>query len=69
MLMFDDKREIKYYNNDVAQTSVMVGKDGITKIKVYKEHGNGDFIPYLAVWKGDVLYMRTPAIGKEIIYS
>jgi hypothetical protein len=47
---------------------VAVGRDGITKIEVYKEHGNGDFIPYLAVWKDGILFMRTPAIGKEIIY-
>lgn len=69
MLMFDDEREIKYYNNDIAQETVKVGKDGVTKIEVYKEHGNGDFIPYLAVWKGDVLFMRTAAIGKEIVYA
>jgi hypothetical protein len=69
MLMYDDEREIKYYNNDIAQETVSVGKDGVTKIEVYKEHGNGDFIPYLAVWKGNVLFMRTAAIGKEIVYA
>jgi len=69
MLMFDDEREIKYYNNDIAQETVAVGKDGVTKIEVYKEHGNGAFIPYLAVWKGEVLFMRTASIGKEIVYA
>lgn len=69
MLMYDDERVIKYYNNDISQETVSVGKDGVTKIEVYKEHGNGDFIPYLAIWKGDVLFMRTAAIGKEIVYE
>jgi len=68
-LMYDDEREIAYYNNDLAQQTVSVGKDGVTKIEVYAEHGNGDFIPYLAVWRGDVLFMRTPAIGKDIVYA
>ena len=68
MLMNDDEREIKLINNDVAQETIAVGKDGVTKIEVYREHGNGDFIPYLKVWKKDLLFMRTPAIGKEIIY-
>ena len=67
--MYDDEREIRYYNNDVSQKTVAVGFEGVTKIEVYKEHGNGDFIPYLAVWTGDVLFMRTPAIGKEIVYT
>ena len=40
MLMHDDEREIKYYNNDLAQETIAVGKDGVTKIEVYKEHGN-----------------------------
>jgi len=66
--MFDDEREIKYYNNDAAQVTVAVGKDGVTKIEVYKEQGPYEFIPYLKVWKGEVLFMRTPAIGKEIVY-
>ena len=68
-LMFDDDREITQYNNDIAQETVMVGRNGITKIEVYKEHGNGDFIPYLAVFNSEGLFMRTPAIGKEILYK
>jgi hypothetical protein len=66
--MYEDEREIKLYNNDVAQETVCVGKDRVTKIEAYKEHGSMDFIPYLAVWRGTALFMRTPAIGKEIVY-
>ncbi len=69
MLMFDDKREITYYLSDIAPERVCVGQNGVTKIEVYREHGNGDFIPYLAVWKGELIFMRTPAIGKEIHYT
>ena len=69
VLMFDDEREIILYNNDIAQETISVGRNGVTKIEVYKERGNGDFIPYLAVWKGEVLFMRTAAIGKEILYK
>jgi hypothetical protein len=69
MLMFDDEREISHFNNDQAQQTIAVGKEGVTKIEVYKEHGNGDFIPHIAVWKGDFLFMRTSALDKEIIYN
>ena len=69
MLMFDDEREISQINNDIAQTTIRVGEEGVTKIEAYKEHGNGDFIPYLAIWRGDVLFMRTPAIGKDVFYK
>jgi hypothetical protein len=67
--MFDDTREIKLYNDDLVQQTVSVGKQGITKIECYAEKGSLDFIPYLAVYKDDVLIMRTPAIGKEIVYK
>ena len=67
--MYDDERKIIQYNDNIAQQSIVVGIDGITKIEVYKEHGSGDFIPYLAIWKGGYLYMRTPGTDKEIIYE
>lgn len=69
MLMYDDKREIKYYNNDISQESIIVGRDGVTKIEVYNELYGEGIVPYLAVWVGDVIKMRTPAIGKEIVYK
>jgi len=69
MLMYNDCRSIKYYNNDITQITVAVGKDGVTKIEVYKECVGEGYIPYLAIWKGTTLTMRTPAIGKEIVYE
>ena len=69
MLMFDDDREIKLISSETAQETIAVGEMGITKIEVYKEHGNGDFIPYFAIWKDDVIVMRTPAIGKDVYYK
>lgn len=68
MRMYDDKREIKYYNNDITQETVAVGKNGVTKIEVYNEPYVDGVVPYLAVWEGSFLIMRTPAIGKEIVY-
>jgi hypothetical protein len=67
--MFEDTREIAFFNNDPAQETIAVGEQGVTKIVCYAEKGGLDFTPYLAVYKGDVLFMRTHAIGKEIVYT
>ena len=48
---------------------MIVGQMGITKIEVYQEHGERDYVPWLAVWKGEHLFMRTSAAGKDIIYK
>jgi len=68
MKMFDDKRRIRSYYDPLTKGLVNVGRMGVTKIEVYKENGNGAEIPYLAIWRGDFLSMRTPAIGKDIFY-
>jgi hypothetical protein len=67
--MMDDDREISGYSNDAAQQSIFVGQRGITKIEVYREHGERDYVPWLAIWKDGYLYMRTSAVGKEIVYK
>jgi hypothetical protein len=38
-----------------------VGRDGITRIEAYDEHGNGAFVPWFAVYKGDEMVMRVNA--------
>lgn len=69
MLMFDDDREIESVHDDSAAiTWHILGANGITKIQAYKEQGSLDFIPYLAIWKGDELVERRPAIGLRIMY-
>ena len=69
MLMFDDEREISHVNCDAKRWAIAVGSDSVTKIEVYKEHGSGDFIPFIKVWHGDFLAYRTPALDKEIVYK
>ena len=70
-LMHEDlDREISYYHYDNLGDVVMVGGvEGITKIQMYAEHGERDWVGYLAVFKGDKLWYRTPALGKDIVYK
>jgi hypothetical protein len=56
-------------SNATATVPNFVSEQGVTKIVCYAEKGGLDFTPYLAVYKGDVLFMRTHAIGKEIVYT
>ena len=55
--LLDDTREIKcvYWHPDGALT---VGSFGVTKIEAYREAGQGGYVPWFAVWKGDFLYQR-----------
>jgi len=67
--MFDDPREIEMVSNDDACINLyMLGQRGVTRIEVYKESGPMSYLPYIAIWKGDFLYERLPAIGLRITY-
>lgn len=68
-LLYEDKREIHLVNDNAAQVTYSVGRQGITKIEVYPEHGERDWIGWLAVWKGDFLWVRTSTTNKDIIYK
>lgn len=69
-VIFNDSREIKSIHNDSACITLhIVGVLGVTKIEAYKEYGYLDFVPYLAIWKGDFLAERCPAIGLRITYD
>ena len=69
-LMHEDlDREIAYYHYDSTDDIVGVGRLDITEIVMYAEHGERDWIGYLAVFKGDKLWYRTPALGKTIVYK
>lgn len=69
-VIFNDTREIHSIHDDAAAiTWHIVGTNGVTKIEAYKEYGSLDFTPYLAIWKGDFLAERRPAIGLRINYK
>jgi len=48
---------------------IKAGTDGVTKIVAYTECGQMAHVPWLAVYKGDEVYCRLDATGKEIYYS
>ena len=69
-VIFDDDREIESIHDDSAGiTWCIVGVNDITKIEVYKEHGEYGYVPYFAIWKGDFLYQRRPALGLRVDYK
>ena len=55
--VLDETRTIKsvYWHPDGAFT---VGVCGVTKIEAYREAGQGGYVPWFAVWKGDDLLQR-----------
>lgn len=38
-----------------------VGENKVTKIVAYKEHGQMEFVPFFAVYRGEELFRRIPA--------
>ena len=70
-----DEREITaYFSSYDKKLGDQVGKNGVTKIEGYKEiktyeSGFISIEPYLAIYKGDTIAFRTPAIDKEIVYA
>jgi hypothetical protein len=64
----EDKRPIKSISSDEGRYTLKIGQDGITKIEVYEEMGQMTYIPWIAIWKGDVLSIRMDVQGKSIEY-
>ena len=68
--MFDDERVICHVNDDSAcMTLYVLNQDGVTDIVCYKEYGERDHIPYLAIYKDGRLAIRHPAIGLTLYYK
>ena len=61
-----DDRPIRDIFNDYAAR--FVGQDGITKIVAYDEHGEMDWVPWFAIFKGDEIYERIPAKAWGVTY-
>jgi len=61
-----------FWDDDVG-SSYSINPDAVdppcTKIIPYEERGIHDFIPYLAVYKGDKIVCRVPAYKVSIFYK
>ena len=61
MGILDDDRPVKaIWTRDPEDygATVLVGCGGVTKIEAYGEPGQGAYVPWFAVWKGDVIDSR-----------
>lgn len=67
----EDKREIRaIVSPDLTHPeSIYVGWNGVTKIVAYDEYGLCSYTPWLAVYKGDYVWMRVAAQGWAIYYK
>lgn len=59
-----DKREIKWLILP-DNVEITVGSYGVTKIEAYDEYGQGAYIPWFKVWKGNHLDCRVNAAYVE----
>jgi hypothetical protein len=67
--MLDDKREVSAVIWANGNAWFRVGKHGTTAIKLYPETGPMGWVPWIAIYKGDVISDRIDAAGKEIEYA
>jgi len=68
--MFNDPREVVAIDDTAAAINhYRVGVQEVTKLVVYKEYSQLDFIPYIAVYMGEEIVTRLPAIGMTIHYK
>lgn len=70
-LIYDDPRPITavWYEGDFGGWRVGDLAYNCTRIVAYKEHGQGDFVPWLAVYSGDEIIARIPASMVTIRYG
>lgn len=68
--IIQDDREILiiHKSGDDQTDAYRVGHQGITKIVPYEENGQYCMLPFLAVYKGDVILARLPASDLFIQY-
>lgn len=55
--MFDDDRPIQSLVFEQGE-GITVGKSGVTKIEAYRECGELGYVPWFAVFRGDVVIRR-----------
>jgi hypothetical protein len=71
-LIYDDQRPIVacwYEQGGGFSLGQMVDGAVVTQIVAYKEHGEGDFVPWLAVYTGHEITLRCPASRVTICYA
>lgn len=55
--------------NETLSPHFKVGQSGVTSIEAYDENGHMASIPWLAIFKGDEIVLRTPACHVAISYA
>jgi len=68
-ILKDDRKITAYFLSGDKKQGEKVGKEGVTKIEAYGESGPYSYIAHLAIYKGDTIAFRTPALDKEIVYA
>lgn len=63
-----DNRAIKLIDVHPAQTTFRVGDKGITKIVAYDEHGEGGYVPWIAIFIDKGIWKRIPASMCSVTY-
>lgn len=69
-LIYDDPREIEaiFFFGDYGGGHE-VGQEGVTEIVAYKEMGQGSYVAFYAVKKGDQIAVRLPAHLVSVHYK
>lgn len=68
--LLEDSRSIQSVQLDTAQVEMWsVGSNGVTKIVCYQENGIHGYYPFLAIYKGDIVTERAPALDYRIVYK
>ena len=65
--VIDDPRPIECITQDIL--SIRVGEGGVTKIITYPEAGQGGYVPWAAIFKGEFLWKRVDLAGFMVIYK
>lgn len=73
-LIYDDPREIAsiWFPGEGAggwQTARPDAHFGCSRIVAYREHGQGDYVPYYAVYRGEEIIARVPASFVAVHYA
>lgn len=67
-LIYDDPRTILGISTNEADVG-WVGNEGVTEIVAYKEMGQGSYVAFYAVKRGDEIWKRVPASMVMVRYG
>lgn len=63
-----DDMPIKAVHQMSGDDNYVVGVKGVTRIMAYDEHGEMDWVPWVAIYAGERLWLRMPARNLKIYY-